>query len=73
MSADPGPGPDPGQVDGAYSDGNHTGMHWTDEGGINHRVSWDDNGRNEHYTQTDGQGTKLIYDYETGRWIDKSK
>lgn len=71
--ANSGPGPDPSDVDVGYSDGDHTGMSWKDEGGISHRVSWDGNGDKEHYTQSDGQGTKLIYDYDTGRWVDKSK
>lgn len=68
-----GPGADPGQVDGASSDGDHTSMFWKDEGDVNHRVSFDDGGKNEHYVQTDSEGTKLIYDYNSGQWIDKSK
>ncbi len=67
-----GPGPDPGQVDGATSDGDHTTMFWKDEGGVDHRVSFESDGSKEHYAQRD-DNTYLIYDYTKGEWIDKSK
>lgn len=62
-----------GPKEGATSDGEHTTVWWKDEGDVTHRVSSESDGSREHYTQSHPDGTELVYDYDSGKWIDKSK
>lgn len=73
MSKGPGEG---GSETSNDQGGVHDSTGWSEDG-ISHRESYntdkDGNITDYHYVQHDGQGTKLVYDYHTGEWIDKSK
>ncbi len=56
--------------------GVHSSYGWNDGDGVNHRESYDTdsegNVKNYHYVQSDDDGSKMVYNYHTGEWEDKS-
>ena len=67
-------GTDNQDVGGGLSKDSHG---WTDNDGTHHResVTYDRDGdvHDYHYVQHDNEGSKMVYDYLTGEWKDKSR
>ena len=67
---------DRGHTSEDKGDHTHETDWWNDHSGVAERESWDDYGdgqrQNDHYTQDDGHGTEISYNYDTGTWTDKS-